>query len=855
MKMKRWVSFVLMFGMVMCLSAQGITLSGKVVDRENKEPLANVIVMLKTVDSKAILQYSTTDDKGLFSLETSTMEKRMLTFSLMGYETVNLPLEVGKKEYRVSLKQKAVQIKEVMVKAPKIRTKGDTIVYNVSRYADSQDKTIADVLKKIPGIEVEQSGRIYYNGKTINKFYIEGLDMLEGRYGIATNTLPQTDVSTVEVMENHQPIKALENVEFSEQAALNVKLKKDARARWLAVLRAGGGISPALWKGDLSLMRFSGKGQQMYTYKGNNTGNDVTGQHQQLTVEELLSRMSGDYSLPSYLSVQTSGASGLDEDRTLFNRTHTFTGNQLYKLGKDYQLTTRMLYANDRRISGYLSHTEHILADSLVVTELQDETRTHTDALTAEATLQANTKSFFLKNTLGVDASWHSGYGVLSGTYPNEEQVNTERVKVNNCLQWIKNIGNRTFTLTSVTSYEHKPQWMEVLRGKSVQHQTIDTSAFYTRTTGSIGWNISSFALSLNAGIAGLWRSMESDLQGVSDTLGILSFDVPFRYWHLYAAPKLQYRRNDWVVTFDVPVHYYSYLSDIYLSPRLYVYGEISSRWLVSLNGQISHQPTSDNLHYTGLLMRNYRMLQQGYAQMEKQANRSLGVTLNYKNPIQAFFANGYASYLYHRNPYLRKQFYQGDYIVVGYLPQTTGSETFQVGGKLSKGMDWWELVGTLSVSYSDSHSQMQQNGILQPYRSDIIQAKIDLTSRPAKWMSWEYQLACSRNRLKSDAYESSVNHLKQQFSLSFRPDKSWRFGFSGEHYLHTIAGDYTKNFVLLDADLSYQISSQCEIACRLSNLLNEKRYAYTSFGDLTRSYNEYRIRPFNAVVEVYYKF
>ena len=121
MKMKRWVSFVLMFGMVMCLSAQGITLSGKVVDRDNKEPLANVIVTLKTVDSKAILQYSTTDDKGLFSLETSTMEKRMLTFSLMGYETVNLPLEVGKKEYRVSLKQKAVQIKEVMVKAPRGR--------------------------------------------------------------------------------------------------------------------------------------------------------------------------------------------------------------------------------------------------------------------------------------------------------------------------------------------------------------------------------------------------------------------------------------------------------------------------------------------------------------------------------------------------------------------------------------------------------------------------------------------------------------------------------------------------------------------------------------------------------------
>ena len=853
--MKRWVSFIFMVGMVMCLSAQSITLSGKVVDKESKESLAQVIVMLKTEDGKAILQYSTTNDKGIFSLETSTMEKRMLTFSLMGYESVNLPLEADKKEYRVSLKPKTFQIKEVMVKAPKIRTKGDTIVYNVSRYADAQDKTIADVLKKMPGIEVEQSGKIYYNGKSINKFYIEGLDMLESRYGIATNTLPQTDVSAIEVMENHQPIKALEDVEFSEQAALNVKLKKDARARWLAVLRGGAGFSPALWKGDLSLMQFKGNGQQMYTYKGNNTGHDVTGQHQSLTIEEMLACMSGDYSLPYYLSVQTSGASDLDEDRTLFNRTHTFTGNQLFKLGKDYQLTTRLLYANDRRTSGYLSHTEHILVDSLVVTKVQDETRTHTDALTAEATLQANTKNFFLKNTLGVDASWHSGNSLLSGTYPNEEQANTEKVKINNRLQWMKNISNRTFTLTSVNSYEHKPQRMEVIRGESVQHQRIDASAFYTRTTGSIGWNISSFALSLNAGIAGLWRSMESDLRGVADSLGILSFDAPFRYWHLYAAPKLQYKRNDWVVTLDVPAHYYSSLSGGYLSPRLYVYGEISSRWSVSMNGQISHQPTSDNLHYTGLLMRNYRMLQQGYVRMEKQASRSLGMTLNYKNPIQAFFANGHASYLHHRNPYLREQFYQGDYIVVGYLLQATESETFQVGGKLSKGMDWWELVGTLSVAYSDSHSRMQQNGILQPYRSDFLQAKLDLTSRPAKWMSWEYQLACSRDRLKSDTYESSANHLKQQLSLSFRPDKYWRFSFSGEHYLHAIEGDYTKNFILLDADLSYQISSQCEIACRLSNLLNEKYYAYSTLGDLTRTYSEYRIRPFNAVVEVYVKF
>ena len=841
--------------MSMLLPAQGITLSGRVIDQEKGEPLTHVIVMLKTDDGKAILRHSTTDERGTFIIETSTQEKRILTFSLMGYEPVSLPLEIGKKKYRVSLKPKAFRIKEVMVKAPKIRTKRDTIVYNVSRYADSQDRTIADVLKKMPGIDVEKSGRISYNGKTINKFYIEGLDMLEGRYGIATNTLPQQDVSTIEVMENHQPVRALEDIEFSEQAALNVKLKKDARSRWLAVLRGGAGFSPALWKGDLSLMQFNGNGQQMYTYKGNNTGHDVTGQHQLLTIEEMYSRMSGDYSLPSYLGIHTADAPHLDESRTLFNKSHTFTGNQLFKLGQDYQLTTRLLYANDRRSSDYLSFTEHFLVDSLITTELKDETRTYTDALTAEATLQANTKQFFLKNTLGVDASWHSGHSLLSGTYPNREHAYTERVKVNNRLQWIKNIRNRTLSLTSINSYEHKPQRMQVCREASKQHQVIDASAFYTQTTGSYGWNFSPFTLSINGGVAGLWRSMESELQGVPDSLGILSFNVPFQYWQMYVSPKLQYKRRNWVVTLDIPFHYYSSLSEGYFSPRLNVYWDITSQWTLRLNGQLAYRPTSDSYLYKGIMMRNYRILQQGYAHAEELSNRSLGLNLNYKNPIQAFFVNGYISYLYHRNPFLKEQSYQGESIILYYLPQSTESETYQIGGKLSKGVDWWELVGSLSVSYSDSHSRMQQNGVLQPWHSDIFQTKLDLTARPARWISWDYQLVYAYNRLKSENHQSSANYLTQNISVSFRPGSRWRMGVSGEHYLNTIVGNHTKNFVLLDADLNYTLSSQYEINLRLSNLLNEKRYAYTMLGELTRNYCEYKIRPFNAVVEFYVKF
>lgn len=837
------------------VSAQSIPLSGIVTDQENGEPLPYVIVLLKPEGEKTVLRYVRTDEKGAFALKTSTLEKRTLTFSFMGYGEVTLPLVEGKSVYNVSLAPQAIQIKEVIVKAPKVNTRGDTIVYNVSRFADVQDKSIADVLKKMSGIDVEKNGTIRYNGKSINKFYIEGMDMLEGRYGIATNSIPQKDVSSIEVMENHQPVKALAKTEFSEQAALNIKLKKDARARWLATLQAGGGASPALWEGDLSLMRFKGASQQMFTYKGNNTGNEITRHHRVMTAGDVGSAMGNGYDLSSYVGMQASSAPNLNGERTLFNRSHTVSSNQLLKLGKDYQLTTRLLYANDRRTSEYASRTEYFLADSLIATETQDHTKVHTDALTAEATLQANTEKYFLKNTLGADLSWNSGDGRVEGTYPNLEHTYSKAVKISNSLRWVKNIGRQTFTLTSINSYQRKPESLLVARESAVQSQRIASSAFFTQTTVGYGWNFRSFTLTLNGGVAGVWRSLESDLQGVPDSLGVLNIDSPLDNWHLFASPKLQYKENGWVLTFDAPLHYHSSLEGGYCSPHLFAYWDMTARWAVSMNAQLAYRPTTDANRYDGLLMQNYRTLRQGYGQTEKQETRSSSLTLSYKNPLKTFFANLSFPYTYNKNPLLTQQLFLGDYIISGYLPQTTEGELYRASGKLSKGIDWWELVATLSASYSDSHMQMKQNGVLQPYRSGSLGTQLKLSARPARWCSWDYELSYQRNRLKSDFHLSSTNHLMQTLSFSVKPTDRWRVELSGEHYRNALSQNLYKSVVLLDAECSYRLSSRCELTCRCSNLLNQKRYAYTLYGDLSRSYAEYEIRPFNAVMSLYYKF
>ena len=154
----------------------------------------------------------------------------------------------------VKLYPQSIVINEVVIKAPKIRGQGDTVTYFVNQFSSDRDKTIGDVLRKMPGINVDTKGKITYNGKEINKFYIEGQDLLEGKYGIATNGIPQQEVGTVEVYEDHQPIKALEGLFFSDQAAINIKLKEGAKAHWITTLDLESGLPLPLW---LSLIHIS----------------------------------------------------------------------------------------------------------------------------------------------------------------------------------------------------------------------------------------------------------------------------------------------------------------------------------------------------------------------------------------------------------------------------------------------------------------------------------------------------------------------------------------------------------------------------------------------------------------------
>lgn len=239
--MKRAITYFLLL-IAVANALADVNVSGRVIEKESNEPLTGASVIVKGADGK-IRKFSSSKANGSFEMTVPSVDGCRLDVSMMGFAKQSIPLDSVSFPLIIFLEQGTTVLKEVTVKADRIREQGDTITYNVGSFAQAQDRSIGDVLKRMPGINVESSGKIQYQGEDINKFYIEGSDLLGGKYGIATNGISHEDVGAVEVMENHQPMQVLSGISFSDKAAINLKLKNKAKATWTLHGDAGGGYS------------------------------------------------------------------------------------------------------------------------------------------------------------------------------------------------------------------------------------------------------------------------------------------------------------------------------------------------------------------------------------------------------------------------------------------------------------------------------------------------------------------------------------------------------------------------------------------------------------------------------------
>jgi len=241
------------------------TVSGKVTDSDG-QPVPSASVTVEEPGKDAIIAYSITNSKGEYKVTFTTPEQNVdLKVKAFNQKPQTKSIKNDNQTLNLSLESDATEIKEVKLKAKMVTKRGDTISYDIKAFESKSDRTLADVLKKVPGIEVNKDGSILYQGEPLGKFYVNGKDLMEGGYGTINNSLPTDAVQKVEVMENHQPVKILQDKVPSDQAALNVVLKKKVTMTGRG--EVGAGFNPLLWNLKLTPMFFGQKNQWVVNIK------------------------------------------------------------------------------------------------------------------------------------------------------------------------------------------------------------------------------------------------------------------------------------------------------------------------------------------------------------------------------------------------------------------------------------------------------------------------------------------------------------------------------------------------------------------------------------------------------------
>lgn len=170
--MKYILLTLITFGIYVNSYAQ-IVISGETRDAKSKQAVAGVNVMLQDVQRRVMYGYSISNDKGEYSItykgQADSLQVVVTSFNIKQQSHL---IVARTQRIDFNIEYEEMKIREVTVLAKSVERQSDTIVYNVSSYANVTDRSIGDVLRKMPGISVATSGEVKYNGLAINKFYV-----------------------------------------------------------------------------------------------------------------------------------------------------------------------------------------------------------------------------------------------------------------------------------------------------------------------------------------------------------------------------------------------------------------------------------------------------------------------------------------------------------------------------------------------------------------------------------------------------------------------------------------------------------------------------------------------------------
>lgn len=841
-------------------------LNGRVITRAGIAVEYASVIASPADSPKTILASTFTDSNGMFELTvTSLCDSILLKAQSMETAPAHIIVPNLSGHYDILADERTVKLKEVVVKSNKIYSQGDTINYDMSAFLSQNDKSVTDVLRKMPGISVSESGQVAYQGKPIKNLYIEGLNLMKGHYGIATNNIDPNNIASVQVLENHQDIKALEGLRPEEQASINLRLKEGVKGVCNFIATLGGGYGDkGLWNNSAISTYFRRNSQFLATYKGNNTGEDLS--------QELYSFDNDSPRTNNIASIAMPSAPGIDKRFYYFNRSHNATFNNIYRIGKTGEFGINAAYFNDRDNRKNSSMTTNFLPDggSNKVAEQIDGIARMQKAY-GDLSYIDNGDSNYLKEQLKFDwSTTDARNNILAGEDKVNQNGTTDTYRFLNKFHLTRRAAsNRGLEIASLVNLEKRPHRLtaspnlfpEIVHADVIR-QHVDIHNLSTENSFGLlsALKMGDFAVHPSITFNYHHNSLDSRLSSMRNDLALdyvnagIGSEIVFSKHQIHASLylPLKYRFFRLKNRIDGQL---THKNRFRTEPDFNLTYKINNSHSLNAKASFTYMTPSIETLYPGYIMTSYRQLSAyDTAGLQEGTNQFYSLGYVFKNILSMSFASAELSYNRQSPDVLYGSYYDG--LVQHTISRPTSESGNMISATInaSKGFDWRRLKIGSSLRYSlfDNPLLIQNEAVR--YNGKTFGIDADFSLAPFRWLGMTYKGSYSQSVTRQQGCKSFpwLRTLTNKASLNFTLHCGVTLTASLYHYYNNF-NDADRSFLLVNAEAKYTIK---RISFELSadNLLNRTAYIYSSRSAMTKSKTIYDIRPRSILLKIRFK-
>lgn len=669
MHIKHLLLFFYLLFPAFLLSAQTTVSVNGVVKDSIGNPVVGASVTIVNKDGAGIT-FEKTNQQGVFGCKFQNIDERLsIKITALGYrQAVLLMDKMPGEPYLITLKKTVQQLQEVVIRSnTKISLASDTLKYNVKAFADRNDRVIADLIGRLPGIQVDDKGAISYNGKRITNVYIDGDNLLSGKYRLATGNVPVGAVEQVQVIERDQPIKALNGYVVANNVSLNLKLTDSART--MTINTGYVGLGNKAYSGELNNLIFQKKLKSINNLKTNNIGENLENENADIGVSSNGNEVNLKMPRP-YLSMEAETLPGVGEKYYLMNNDNAANINTLFKFKTDWSLRLNVSTLQLKRKYNYQNVVNYFLpnADTVGYNEVQNNLF-KLNQWQIQAQVEKNSNSVYLRSVTKLELpKWdRSGHMTQNGQDLEQNQP-TNYSSLSNETSLIKALGiNHMLQYSSVLQYYDVDEALTVFPGiqeaivnDSIGYLKLDQQArtknIFVNQSATYKTKFSQFVLSASLGISYERNQLNSSLYK-TDSSNVVSLvgkqfknELTFDNLSIFGKASVIYLLHKGSLSLETSPTYsfinYNepkrtstqkntyFLANPVLEFRksLGKYGESNIRYAQRTDfGQI-------NDIYMGTMLVNYRQFNFNDTPLPKTDFQSFGLRYSYRKPLKMFF-------------------------------------------------------------------------------------------------------------------------------------------------------------------------------------------------------------------------